>query len=138
MDAVKGTADLSTLFKAVASAGLVKTLKGDGSFTVFAPNDVAFGKLPDGVLVDLLKPKNVENLKALILRHVVPQTLMAKDISGEKTYKTAGEKEEEIKITKDGKKVTITFLEVNANVILPDTTASNGVVHIIDKVLNEN
>ena len=97
MDAVKGTANLSTLFNAVKSAGLVDRLMGEGPFTVFAPNNDAFAKIPANKLAELLKPKNMNKLKKLLLRHVVPNALKSGDIPKGKT----------ILATAGGEKITV-------------------------------
>merc|ERR1719384_1255265 len=74
------TADLSTLLAAVKAAGLAETLNGKGDFTVFAPTDDAFAKLPAGTVESLVKPENIDTLKAILLRHVLPNRIMAGDI----------------------------------------------------------
>jgi len=117
-----------TLVAAVKAAGLVETLQGKGPFTVFAPTDEAFAKLPVGTVEDLLKPENKDKLVAILTYHVVPGKVMAADV---KTMmaKTVNGKELSLKV-EDGK-VTVN----NATVIKTDVAASNGVVHVIDTVL---
>ena len=139
MDAVKGTANLSTLFKAVKSAGLVDHLMAEGPFTVFAPNNDAFNKLPGGQLDNLMEPGKKDQLKKLILRHVVPHKLMAVDMYSfpkdtKMTLYTAMGKEE-IRLINGKEKITLTSSQGNADVKKPDIATSNGVVHIIDNVL---
>ena len=115
-----------TLVKALTEADLVKTLEGDGPFTVFAPTDEAFEKLPKGALESLLKDK--EKLKAVLLYHVVSGKHVAKDVAGmteAKTVQGAAVKFD----TKDGVKVN------GAKVVKADVEASNGVIHVIDTVL---
>ena len=115
-----------TLVKAVQAAGLAETLSGDGPFTVFAPTDEAFAKLPDGALEGLLK--NPEALKSVLLYHVVPGKVMAADVAKLKTAKTA--LGQPVKIdTSNGVRVE------NANVLKTDIVASNGVIHVIDTVI---
>ena len=117
-----------TLVAAVKAAGLVETLQGKGPFTVFAPTDDAFTKLPSGTLEDLLKPENKEKLVAILTYHVVPGKVMAADV---KTMmaKTVNGKELSIKV-EDGN-VTVD----NAKVVKTDIAASNGVIHVIDTVV---
>ena len=139
MDAVKGTANLSTLFNAVKSAGLVDHLMGDGPFTVFAPNNDAFNKLPGDLLKNPMKPGKEDQLKKLILRHVVPYRFMAVDMysfpkdTKMTMYTPMGK--EEIRLIHGKEKITLTSSQGNADVKKPDIATSNGVVHIIDNVL---
>jgi uncharacterized surface protein with fasciclin (FAS1) repeats len=118
----------NTLAAALTAAGLVETLKGEGPFTVFAPTDEAFAKLPAGTVDDLLKPENKDKLTAILTYHVVPGAVMSTDL-------TEGMKA----ATVQGGEVTI-MLEggpkVNdAMITTPDIAASNGVIHVIDTVL---
>lgn len=123
-----GAGQFNTLVAAVKAAGLVETLSGEGPFTVFAPTDEAFAKLPAGTVEDLLKPENKEKLTAILTYHVVAGKVMAADVkSGD--VKTVNGKEATIKVA-DGK-VTIG----SANVVKTDIAASNGVIHVIDSVL---
>ena len=117
-----------TLVAAVKAAGLVETLQGKGPFTVFAPTDEAFAKLPTGTLENLLKPENKEKLVAILTYHVVPGKVMAADV---KTMmaKTVNGKELSIKV-EDGN-----VMVDNAKVVKTDVAASNGVIHVIDTVL---
>ncbi len=123
----------TTLVAAVQAAGLVETLKGEGPFTLFAPTDEAFAKLPAGTVEDLLKPENLETLTNILLYHVVPGKVMAADVvqlDGQ-MVDTALEGEK-IKITvKDGK----VYLNDTVQVIITDIETSNGVIHVIDTVL---
>ena len=123
-----GAGSFKTLVAAVKAAGLVETLQGKGPFTVFAPTDEAFAKLPAGTLDDLLKPENKDKLKGILLYHVVPGKVMAADVKTMKA-KTAGGKELSIKV--EGGKVTVD----NATVVKTDVAAKNGVIHVIDTVL---
>jgi uncharacterized surface protein with fasciclin (FAS1) repeats len=120
-----------TLVAAVKAAGLVETLQGKGPFTVFAPTDEAFAKLPAGTVEDLLKPENKEKLTAILTYHVVPGKVMAADVKT-MMVKTVNGKELSIKV--DEGKVNVN----NATVIKTDIAASNGVVHVIDTVLMPN
>jgi len=117
-----------TLVTAVKAADLVETLQGKGPFTVFAPTDEAFGKLPAGTVEDLLKPENKEKLKGILLYHVIPGKVVAADVKTMKA-KTAGGKELSIIVTESGVMVD------NAKVVKTDVAASNGVIHVIDTVV---
>jgi uncharacterized surface protein with fasciclin (FAS1) repeats len=118
----------NTLVAAVKAAGLVETLQGPGPFTVFAPTDEAFGKLPKGVVEDLLKPENKKKLVSILTYHVVPGKVMAADV---KTMNapTVNGKKLDLKVGANG--VTVN----NAKVIKTDVAASNGVIHVIDTVI---
>jgi uncharacterized surface protein with fasciclin (FAS1) repeats len=123
-----------TLAKALEAAGLVETLKGKGPFTVFAPSDEAFAKLPSGTLDSLLKPENKEKLKAILLMHVVPGDLLIADVKKIKEAKTAGGVNLEVThhlLTG----VHIGTAKEMAHVQNSDIHASNGVIHVIDKVI---
>ena len=123
-----------TLAKALEAAGLVETLKGKGPFTVFAPSDEAFAKLPSGTLENLLKPENKEKLKAILLMHVVPGDLLIADVKKLKEAKTAGGANLEVThhfLTG----VHIGTAKEMAHVQNSDIHASNGVIHVIDKVI---
>jgi len=126
------TPSLSTLVTAVKAAGLVETLSGEGTFTVFAPNNDAFAKVPAEALGGLLEDK--EALTAVLLRHVLPVSVKAGDIpAGSTVLKTVGG--EDITVTNADGAVTIEANGVVATVIATDVLASNGVVHVIDTVL---
>ena len=118
-----------TLAKLLTDAGLIETLKGPGPFTVFAPTDEAFAKLPKGAVEDLLKPENKEKLTAVLTYHVVGAKAMAKDVAGMSKAKTVNGKELKLKVADD--KVMVD----GATVIKADIEASNGVIHVIDTVL---
>ena len=129
VDTAVGAGKFNTLAAALKAAGLVETLKGEGPFTVFAPTDEAFAKLPAGTVEDLLKPENKEKLTAVLTYHVVAGKAMAKDVAGMDSAKTVNGKEVKLKAY-DGKvKVD------NATVTKADIEASNGVIHVIDAVL---
>jgi len=124
-----GIEDFSTLVAAVKAGGLVETLSGKGPFTVFAPTNEAFEKLPKGTVEDLLKPENKEKLVAILKYHVVPGNVMAADVVKVKDAKTAqGGK---VKVTVKDEEVMIN----DAKVVKADVACSNGVIHVIDSVL---
>ena len=118
-----------TLAAALKAADLIETLKGDGPFTVFAPTDKAFAKLPEGTVADLLKPENKAKLVAVLSYHVVPGKVMAADVVKLTTAKTVQGGEVTIKV--DGNKVMVD----GANVIKTDIGCTNGVIHVIDAVI---
>ena len=122
--------NFSTLVTALGAAGLIETLKSDGPFTVFAPTDEAFAKLPAGTVETLLKPENKEKLKAVLLYHVVPGIVTADQVTklNGQSVKTLQGSSIKVK-TAHGVRVD------NANVIQTDIKASNGVIHVIDTVL---
>lgn len=122
------TEALSTLVTAVKAGDLVETLQGEGPFTVFAPTNEAFAALPEGTLEDLLKPENKDQLVSILTYHVVPGKIMSSDLSDGQTAPTVNGKEIEVSI---GEGVMIN----GANVAMADVEASNGVVHVIDKVI---
>ena len=129
VDTAVSAGSFTTLVTALQKAGLVETLKGAGPFTVFAPNDEAFAKIPSDQLNVLLADK--EKLTAVLTYHVVPGKVMAADVAGLTSAKTV--QGEEIRIdTSDGVKVN------DATVIKTDIVASNGVIHVIDTVLMPN
>ena len=123
----------TTLVAAVTAGGLVDTLVGAGPFTVFAPTDEAFAKLPAGTVEGLLKPENLETLKNILLYHVVPGTVMAADVVtlDGKTADTAYAGKSIAISVMDGK----VYLNKNVQVIITDIVTSNGVIHVIDTVL---
>jgi uncharacterized surface protein with fasciclin (FAS1) repeats len=132
VDTAAGAGQFKTLVAAIEAAGLVDTLKGDGPFTVFAPTDEAFAKLPDGTVDDLLKPENKDKLVAILTYHVVPGKIMSGDISGKSTeVKTVQGDMLSVDAT-DGVKVD------EAKVVKADIIASNGVIHVIDTVVMPN
>ena len=123
-----GAGSFNTLVAAVKAAGLVETLQGPGPFTVFAPTDEAFAKLPKGTVEDLLKPENKDKLVAILTYHVVAGKVMAADVKTMKA-KTVNGQSLDVKVT-DGA-VTVD----NAKVTKTDVAASNGVIHVIDSVV---
>ncbi len=129
VDTAVGAGQFKTLAAALGAAGLVDTLKAAGPFTVFAPTDAAFAKLPAGTVENLLKPENKDQLTAVLTYHVVAGKVMAADVvklSEAKTVNGAS-----VKIAVHGDKV----MANDATVSAPDVAASNGVIHIIDTVL---
>ena len=129
VDTAVGAGQFNTLAAALKAGGLIDTLKGDGPFTVFAPTEEAFAKLPAGTLEDLLKPENKEKLVAILTYHVVPAKATAQDVAGMSSAKTVNGKELKLKAA-DGK-----VMVNNATVTRADVAASNGVIHVIDTVL---
>lgn len=122
--------NFKTLAAALKAADLVDTLKGKGPFTVFAPTDEAFAKLPAGTLDDLLKPENKAKLSGILTYHVVSGEVMAGDVVKLNTAKTVNGKEVKIAV-KDG----TVMLDGKAKVTKTDIVCSNGVIHVIDAVL---
>ena len=129
VDTAVSTDFLSTLVAAVKAGDLVDVLKGDGPFTVFAPTNDAFAKLPAGTLESLLKPENKAQLVAILKYHVVPGKVMSSDLSNGQKAKTVEGSEITVKIMNG--KVMIN----DANVSAADIEATNGVVHVIDSVI---
>jgi len=118
-----------TLVAAVQAAGLAETLSGEGPFTVFAPSDEAFAKLPEGTVENLLKPENKDQLAAVLTYHVVPGKVMAADVVKLKSAKTVNGKDVAIAVADGTVKLN------DANVVATDIESSNGVIHIIDSVI---
>lgn len=128
------TSDLSTLVTAVQAADLVETLQGEGPFTVFAPTNAAFDKLPDGTLDDLLLPENKDQLTNVLTYHVVSGKVMSSDLSDGQVVETLQGGQLTVEIT-DGMVFLVDASGNKAEVTTPDVEASNGVVHIIDSVV---
>jgi len=129
VDTAIAAGSFKTLVTAVKAAGLVETLKGKGPFTVFAPTDEAFAKLPAGTVENLLKPENKNQLVAILTYHVVSGKVMSKDLAGKKTMAKSVEGGEISVDATDGVKVD------NAKVVTADIEASNGIIHVIDAVI---
>ncbi len=128
VDTAVKAGQFETLAAALGAAGLVDTLKGDGPFTVFAPTDTAFAALPAGTVEDLLKPENKDKLTAILTYHVVPGKVMSTDLVDDMEAATV-----------QGSSVTIDLdngvMVDGATVVAADIEATNGVIHVIDKVL---
>ena len=129
VDTAVDAGSFKTLTAALQAAGLVDALKGKGPFTVFAPTDDAFAKLPKGTLDDLLKPENKDKLKGILLYHVVKGKIPSKSIKGSAAPKTLQGGKLDVKAGADG--VTVN----GAKVIQADIKAKNGVIHVIDTVI---
>jgi uncharacterized surface protein with fasciclin (FAS1) repeats len=129
VDTAVAAGDFKTLAAALKAAGLVETLKGTGPFTVFAPTDEAFAKLPAGTVEMLLKPENKDKLVAILTYHVVAGKAVAKDVAEMTSAKTVNGKDLKLKV--EGGKVMVN----TATVIKADLETSNGVIHVIDTVL---
>lgn len=129
VDTAVKAGSFKTLVAAVKAAGLVETLKGAGPFTVFAPTDEAFAKLPAGTVEDLLKPENKAKLTAVLTYHVVAGKVMAADVVKLTSAKTVQGQNVAVSAT-DG-----TVMVDNAKVVKTDIVTSNGVIHVIDSVI---
>ncbi len=130
VDTAVAAGSFKTLVAAVQAAGLVDVLKGDGPFTVFAPTDEAFAKLPAGTVEGLLKPENKDQLVAILTYHVIPGEAPAASILGKKLEVKSVEGTA-IPIDATGGPVMVD----GAMVVTPDVTASNGIIHVIDSVI---
>ncbi|GJD77527.1 fasciclin domain-containing protein [Methylobacterium gregans] len=135
--------DHTTLVAAVKAAGLVDTLSGPGPFTVFAPTNAAFGKLPPGTVETLVQPQNKAQLTGILTYHVVPGTYTSKELmklvkqgGGEATLKTAQGEPLTVAMARGGKGLTVTDAKGNtARVTIANVMQSNGVIHVINGVL---
>jgi uncharacterized surface protein with fasciclin (FAS1) repeats len=129
VDTAVAAGSFNTLVAAVQAAGLDETLKGDGPFTVFAPTDEAFAKLPGGTVEMLLKPENKDKLVAVLTYHVVPGKVMSGDIAGQRAAPE----------TVHGRPLAVNgtngVMVNNARVVAADIETSNGVIHVVDTVL---
>lgn len=130
VDVAVGAGQFKTLVTAVQAAGLVDTLKGKGPYTVFAPTDAAFAKLPAGTVESLLKPENKARLVAVLTYHVVPGKVMSSDIAGKSTA-VATVQGQSVKVDASMGSVKVD----SAKVTSADIEASNGVIHVIDTVI---
>jgi len=129
VDTAVAAGQFNTLAAALGAAGLIATVKGPGPFTVFAPTDAAFAKLPAGTVEHLLKPENRDQLTAILTYHVVPGRVMAADVVKLTEAKTVNGKMLKVKVS--GSTVMIN----DAKVTGADIQASNGVIHVIDTVV---
>jgi transforming growth factor-beta-induced protein len=132
VDTAVSAGSFNTLVAAVKAAGLVGVLKGEGPFTVFAPTDEAFAKLPAGTVENLLKPENKDQLVSILTYHVVSGKVMAADVVKLTSAKTV--QGQSVKIAVEGKNVKVD----GANVTTANVETSNGVIHIIDSVILPN
>ena len=128
---IKASGNFKTFLKAIDAAGLTATLQKPGPYTVFAPTDAAFAKLPAGHLDDLLKPENKAKLVSLLSYHIAPARLTAADLAKADEVKTLEGTEIDVDTTTDGKTIELDESKVLGN----DLEASNGIVHGIDTVL---
>lgn len=129
VDTAVAAGSFKTLAAAVTAAGLIETLKSAGPFTVFAPSDAAFSKLPAGTVADLVKPENKAKLTAILTFHVMPGKVMAADVKGKKVAPTSVNGEA---LHVDGTNgVTVN----GAKVTSADIACTNGVIHVIDTVI---
>ena len=129
VDVAVSAGQFNTLAAALTAAGLVDTLKGEGPFTVFAPTDEAFAKLPAGTVEYLLEPENREQLVAILTYHVVPGKVYAADVVKLNSATTVNGADVTITVRDDGVAVD------DANIVKTDIAASNGVIHVIDTVI---
>lgn len=129
VDIAAGNDDFSTLVAAVSAAGLVDTLKGDGPFTVFAPTNAAFAALPEGTVETLLKPENKDQLVKVLTYHVVPGAVTSDQLAGQRLNVATVQGQTVHVDGKSGVKVN------KSNVTSADIIATNGVIHVIDRVL---
>jgi uncharacterized surface protein with fasciclin (FAS1) repeats len=129
VDTAIADGNFKTLVAAVQAAGLVDTLKGKGPFTVFAPTDEAFAKLPAGTVEGLLKPENKAKLIAILTYHVLPGKVMAADIAGKDMMAKSVQGSDIHVVAKMGVMIN------DANVVKADIVADNGVIHVIDAVI---
>lgn len=129
VDTAVGAGSFNTLVAAVKAAGLVDTLKGEGPFTVLAPTDGAFKKLPKGTVETLLKPENLKTLQSILTYHVIPGSVMAADVVKLSSAKTVQGDPVSIKVTDGGVMIN------GAKVVTTDIKCSNGVIHVIDSVI---
>lgn len=129
VDVAVDNGSFNTLAAALKAGGLIDTLKSDGPFTVFAPTDEAFAKLPEGTVENLLKPENIDQLKAVLTYHVVAGKVTAADVVKLNSATTVNGAD--VKISVEGESVKVN----SANVVAVDVAASNGVIHVIDTVI---
>lgn len=134
VDNVMGAKSVSTLVAAVKQAGLVETLKGAGPFTVFAPTNAAFDKLPKAAVAALMDPASKEKLKGVLTYHVIPGRLVAADLKDGQELTTVNGEKLHISV-KDGKVMVSNGKDAAATVQIADVISSNGVTHVIDGVV---
>ena len=132
VDTAVAAGDFSTLAAALQAGGLVDTLKSDGPFTVFAPTDAAFAKLPAGTVESLLKPENRDQLVEILTYHVVPGKVKAADVVALNSATTANGSDVRIRVENESVFVN------DSRVVATDIWASNGVIHVVDTVILPN
>lgn len=132
VDTAVSAGQFNTLAAALDAAGLIDTLKGDGPFTVFAPTDEAFAKLPEGTVETLLKPENRDQLTAILTYHVVAGKVLAEDVVKLTSATTVNGADVAVTVENGGVRID------NANVIKANIGASNGVIHVLDTVILPN
>ena len=132
VDTAVAAGQLDTLAAALGAAGLIETLKGDGPFTVFAPTDAAFAKLPKGTVESLLQPENRDKLISILTYHVVAGRVPAADVVKLTSATTVNGTDVAIRAGSDGVRIN------DANVLKTDISASNGIIHLIDSVILPN
>jgi len=132
VDTAVGAGQFNTLAAALDAAGLIATLKGDGPFTVFAPTDEAFARLPEGTVENLLRPENRDQLTAILTYHVVAGKVLAEDVVKLTSATTVNGADVSIEVLDGAVRIN------DANVIKTDIGASNGVIHVIDNVILPN
>ena len=132
VDTAVAAGQFNTLAAALTAADLVDTLKGDGPFTVFAPTDEAFAKLPEGTVESLLEPENRDKLVAILTYHVVPGKVLAENVVALNSATTVNGSDVSIAVEDGSVRID------NATVVATDIAASNGVIHVIDSVILPN
>lgn len=144
VDVAVGNKDFSTLVAALKAADLVSALQGDGPFTVFAPNNAAFGKIDEATLGNLLKPENKKALANILTYHVVPSKLMASDVvaalkKNDGTVEVKGLNGQVLTVVSKDSKIWIKDQKGNySEIIATDVKADNGVIHVINTVIMPN
>lgn len=128
VDTAVEAGSFNTLVAAVKAAGLVEALKGDGPFTVFAPSDEAFAKLPEGTIESLLEPANIDKLTAILTYHVVSGKILAADVKPGRVETLQGSK---LSVSSEKGALMVD----QAKIVATDVTATNGVIHVIDSVI---
>lgn len=137
VDIAASNGNFNTLVAAVQAAGLEDTLRGPGPFTVFAPTDAAFAALPAGTVETLLLPENKDTLASILTYHVVPGSIQAGDVLGS-VQNVATVNGQTVRVDGTGGKMAAAVRVNDANVTAADILATNGVIHVIDKVLLPN
>jgi uncharacterized surface protein with fasciclin (FAS1) repeats len=131
VETAQSTGQFNTLLAAAKAAGLADALATKQGITVFAPTDAAFAKLPKGTVESLLKPENKDKLQAILLYHVVPQEVAAKDVPTKSTKVATLDGSETLTVRRHGERVRVN----KAKVVKADVKADNGIIHVVDRVL---